>query len=105
MRQIPVDASALQEQTFAQGDETLRLTLRWSPVGACWFMDVYSVSREDWVVQSAAVVCGIPLLWRSPVDYFLVLTDESGVDLDPMVPSDLGRRCLLYIGDKSEVSV
>jgi hypothetical protein len=100
---IPTDLTALQEQTFDVGEETLRLTLRWNAVAQHWAMDVYSVTKDAWVTQGAALVVGVPMLWRSPVPYFFWLTDESGVELDPMVQTDLGTRCLLYVGLKDEV--
>ncbi|WLE26942.1 hypothetical protein DVS74_009165 [Xylella fastidiosa subsp. multiplex] len=49
------------------------------------------------------LVVGVPLLWRRPVDYFFWLTDESGLEMDPMRHDDLGERCLLFVGLKEQV--
>jgi hypothetical protein len=100
---VPTDLTSLQEQTFDVGDQALRLTLRWNSVGQHWAIDVYSVADDAWVVQGVALCVGVPILWRSPVPYFFWLTDESGVGLDPVVQTDLGTRCLLYVALKSEV--
>ncbi|AAO28827.1 hypothetical protein D1605_006375 [Xylella fastidiosa subsp. fastidiosa] len=103
MWQIPVDSSAYQTQSFRVGAESLRLILRWNPVPCCWSMDLYTATLDQPVAQGVPLVVGVPLLWRRPVDYFFWLTDESGLEMDPMRHDDLGERCLLFVGLKEQV--
>lgn len=103
MRLISIDNAPFQEQSFIYQGETLRLTLRWFPVASTWCMDVFNVSKDAWVAQGLPLVVGVPLLWRSAVNYFFWLTDESGLNMDPVVQGDLGSRCLLYLGDKGDL--
>ncbi|ALR06524.1 hypothetical protein XFHB_07990 [Xylella fastidiosa] len=95
MRQIPVDSSPYQTQSFQMAGDTLRLLL--------WSLDVYTATLDQPVAQGVPLVVGVPLLWRRPVDYFFWLTDESGLEMDPMRQQDLGERCLLFVGLKRDV--
>ena len=98
--QIPVTQSPYQEQTFEFNGVKIRLTLRFNSIGKFWAMDVFEPVNQQQICKGLSLVCGVPLLNRSTQPYFLWLTDESGANLDPMSLSDLGIRCLLYIGAK-----
>lgn len=98
--QIPVTQSPHQEQTFEFNGVKIRLTLRFNSIGRFWTMDIFEPMKGKQVCRGMSLVCGVPLLNRMTRPYFLWLTDESGANLDPMSLSDLGTRCLLYIGAK-----
>lgn len=100
MRLIPVTQSPYQEQTFDFNGRKIRLTLRFNSIGEFWAMDVYEPVAQKQICQGQALACGVPILLRSTQPYFFYLEDESGADLDVMAASDLGIRCLLYIGAK-----
>lgn len=105
MRQLPVDSSPLQGMTVEIAGRSLQLTIRYNSIGDHWAVDVYDETDARWIAQGQALMVGVPILWRVQVDYFLLLVDESGVGLDPTGGNDLGSRCLLYIGEKSEVNL
>ena len=105
MIKIPVDSHPYQEQTFAIGEDRLRLTLRYNSIGDQWSMDVYDVQRERYDAQGLAIVVGIPMMWRANVDYFFWANDLSAVGLDPMGGNDMGNRVELLCGLKSEVDL
>ncbi|OOF84450.1 hypothetical protein BKG93_07795 [Rodentibacter ratti] len=100
MKQIPVNQSPYQEQSFEFNGIKIRLTLRFNSVGRFWAMDVYEPVNQKQICTGQALACGVPLLARSTQPYFFYLEDESGADLDPMDLTDLGTRCFLYIGEK-----
>lgn len=98
--QIPITQDPYQEQTFNYNGRKLRLTLRYNSVGQCWAFDLYDVTSQTQLTQGASLVCGVPLLWRTSLPYFLWCEDESGGHLDPMYLDDLGTRCFLYVTEK-----
>lgn len=100
---IPVDAHPYQEQTFDIGEKRLRLTLRYNSIGDQWSMDVYDVDEDRFDAQGLAIVLGVPMMWRRPVDYFFMAHDLSAAGLDPMGGQDMGNRIELFCGLKSEV--
>ncbi|HGM5801107.1 TPA: hypothetical protein ACKP5W_003792 [Pseudomonas aeruginosa] len=104
MNLLPIDDSPLQEQRFEFAGQRLRLTLRYNSVGDHWGLDLFDELSQAWIAQGLALVVGVPMLWRSSVPYYFWLTDESGAGLDPIGGQDLGSRCRLYIGEKSEVA-
>ncbi|MGA4635104.1 phage baseplate plug family protein [Pseudomonas solani] len=103
MKRIPVSSEPLQEQSFDFAGRRLRLTLRYNSIGDHWAFDLLDESDNTWLAQGLTLVVGVPMLWRSTLPFFLWLDDLSGVGLDPMGGKDMGSRCLLYIGEKSEV--
>lgn len=103
MQRVPVDSHPYQEQSFEIGDRRIRLTLRFNAIGEFWAIDVFDEAAQQHVAQGLALVVGVPVLWRSTVPYFFWVTDESGADLDPARLDDMGLRCLVYVGLKSEV--
>lgn len=103
MYQIPVNSAPYQEQTFHFDKHILRLTLRFNSVGQFWAMDVFDVAQQRFICQGTSLAVDIPLLWRGNQPYFFYVSDESGTGLDPMSPSDLGNRCLLFVEHKIEV--
>lgn len=105
MIKIPVDSHPYQEQTFDIGPDRLRLTLRYNSIGDQWSMDVYDVKRERFDAQGLAVILGVPMMWRSVVDYFFWANDLSAVGLDPVGGQDMGNRIELLCGLKSEVDL
>ncbi|MCG9064725.1 hypothetical protein LH425_06660 [Laribacter hongkongensis] len=103
MRQLPVDSSPLQGMTVEVAGRSLQLTIRYNSIGDHWAIDIYDEADMRWVAQGQALATGVPILWRVQVPYFFLLVDESGIGLDPSGGADLGSRCLLYIGEKSEI--
>lgn len=102
---IPVDSHPYQEQTFPIGDIRLRLTLRYNSIGDQWSMDVFDVGAERYDAQGLAIVLGVPIMWRRPVDYFFLAHDLSAVGIDASGGKDMGSRIELLCGLKSEVEV
>ncbi|MBP6018802.1 MAG: hypothetical protein KA735_04870 [Burkholderiaceae bacterium] len=100
---IPVDSHPFQEQTFDIGDTRLRLTLRYNSIGDQWSMDVYDVDAGRYDAQGLAIVLGVPLMWRRPVDYFFMAHDLSAAGIDLTGGQDLGARIQLLCGLRSEV--
>lgn len=98
--QIPVTQFPYQEQTFEFNGVKIRLTLRFNSIGRFWAVDVFEPINRKQICKGMSLVCGVPLLNRTPQGYFFWLIDESGANLDPMSLSDLGTRCLLHIGAK-----
>ncbi|BBE09727.1 Uncharacterized protein MCB1EB_1566 [Mycoavidus cysteinexigens] len=103
MHLIPVDSAPYQEMTIAFKAHSLRLTLRHNSLADYWAMDVFDLKQDLYTAQGLPLVVGVPLLWRRPVEYCFILTDESGIGLDPVGGEDLGQRCLLYIADKTQI--
>ncbi|UXY51325.1 phage baseplate plug family protein [Pseudomonas tohonis] len=103
MKRIPISSEPLQEQSFDFAGRRLRLTLRYNSIGDHWALDLLDESDNTWLAQGLTLVVGVPMLWRATLPFFLWLDDLSGVGLDPMGGNDMGSRCLLYIGEKSEV--
>lgn len=103
MIKIPVDSNPFQEQSFAAGDDRLRLTLRYNSIGDQWSMDVYDVNRERFDAQGLAVVVGVPMMWRANVAYFFWANDLSATGLDQAGGNDMGTRVEMLCGLKSEV--
>jgi hypothetical protein len=102
MLKIPVDASVYQEQTFDIGGLTLRITLRYNAIGSQWSMDVFDVRSERFDAQGMAVVVGVPMMQRRPVDYLFWAHDLSAAQVDPVGDSDIANRIELYCALKSE---
>ncbi|MCX8566829.1 MAG: hypothetical protein ON057_001556 [Glomeribacter sp. 1016415] len=103
MYQIPVDSAPYQEMTIAFKAHALRLTLRYNSLVDYWALDVFDLKRDRYTTQGQPLVVGVPILWRRPVEYCFILTDESGIGLDPVGGEDLGQRCFLYIVDKTQI--
>ena len=100
---IPVDSHPYQEQSFDIGDVRLRLTLRYNAIGDQWSMDVFDVNEDRYDAQGLAIVLGVPMMWRRPVDYFFMAHDRSAAGVNPIGGQDMGTRIELYCGLKSEV--
>ncbi|QQP86948.1 phage baseplate plug family protein [Entomomonas asaccharolytica] len=103
MRQIPVGTESPQEITINYNNERLTLTFTFSPVGKLWVFDLYNEITQQFIAQGLSLVVGIPILYRSPTDYYLWVEDESSNDVDPFSIDCLGNRCKLFIGDKQEI--
>lgn len=102
MIKIPVETSVYQEQTFEIGYLTLRITLRYNVIGSQWSMDVFDVQAGRFDAQGMAIVVGIPMLQRRPVDYLFWAHDLSTAQIDPFGENDIANRIELYCALKSE---
>lgn len=101
MEFIPIDSSPCQEMSISFKGKRLRLTIYYNSIADGWKMDVFDLEKKNYVAQRVALVVGVPILGRRPLDYFFGLTDTSGLELDPYAGEDLGTRCRLYIEDKA----
>lgn len=97
---IPVSQQPYQEFTLDFQGTKIRITLRFNSVGQFWAIDAYEPLNQRQICQGLSLVCGVPMLIRTTQPYFLWCEDASGADLDPMTLTDLGNRCVLYIGEK-----
>lgn len=103
--QITIDTSPYQEQIFTFEGVTVRLTLRYIPTTDVWEADLYNETDREPIIYGLPLVCGVPLLERRNIPFFLWVEDTSGFELDPTGGSDLGRRCILYIESKSDETI
>ena len=105
IQQIVVDAHPYQEQIFKFAGMTIRLTLRYLPTPDVWEADLYDEDQAKQIITGLQLVTGIPLLERKNLPFFLWLTDESDLKIDPAGGEDIGGRCLLYIVSKDDNTV
>lgn len=104
MLKIQLDNSPYFQQNFLiSQNHRIRLSLRYNSIGEHWAMDVFDYQKNDFVAQGVALVVGVPLLWRHPVDYCFLLNDISGLDIDPVSVNDLATRFELFLVMKSEL--
>ncbi|ALR02928.1 hypothetical protein [Xylella fastidiosa] len=68
MRQISVDSSPYQTQSFQMAGDALRLILRWNPVPCCWSMDLYTATLDQPVAHGHPVANGGGALLLDVVD-------------------------------------
>ena len=101
---IPADATANQEMTIRFNDDVLRLTIIWNSIGSHWYMNVYDVETDLYIVEYLPLECGIPLGGRLGRSWVFLLADASGLDLDPVRVEDLGTRCILLIATVEEAN-
>ncbi|EBL3323371.1 hypothetical protein D4T62_10520 [Salmonella enterica subsp. enterica] len=78
------------------------LTLYYNPVtdGGQWYFDMADADSQEQLVSGYAIVCGVPILKRMTLPFYLRLIDTSGLNLNPYGGSDMGTRCKLYVVEK-----
>lgn len=103
MNMIPADSTPNQQMTIRYAGDVLQLTIVWNSIGSHWYMDVFDVEADAYVVQYMPLEVGIPLGERLGRAWIFMLADLSSTGLDPMKPDDLGSRCVLLIGTLLEV--
>lgn len=86
------------------GDTKYQIALRYNPVptGGQWLVDITDASTSAALISGYALVCGVPLLKRTRLPFWLWLQDTSGSALNPYGGSDMGSRCVLYLMDRSD---
>ena len=103
MNMIPADSTPNQQMTIRYGEEVLQLTIVWNSIGSHWYMDIFDVATNAYIVQYMPLEVGTPLGTRLSRAWVFMLADMSSAGLDPMSADDLGSRCLLVIGTLDEV--
>lgn len=100
--QLPVSSDPRQSMSFSAGDMTVELTLYYNavPDGGQWHIDLIDSDSQVQLVSGYAIVCGVPILKRMTLPFYLRLVDTSGLNLNPYGGADMGERCKLYVVEK-----
>ncbi|MGE9550439.1 phage baseplate plug family protein [Erwinia amylovora] len=101
---LAVSSDPYQTMKVTVGDTKYQLSLRYNPVptGGQWLVDISDASTSVALISGYALVCGVPLLKRTRLPFWLYLYDSSGSALNPYGGNDLGSRCVLYLMDRSD---
>lgn len=101
---LAVSSDPYQTMKVTVGDTKYQLSLRYNPVptGGQWLVDIADASTSSALISGYALVCGVPLLKRTRLPFWLYLYDSSGSALNPYGGTDLGSRCILYLMDRSD---
>lgn len=101
---LTVSSDASQTMKVTVGDTKYQIDLRYNPVptGGQWLVDIADASTSSALISGYALVCGVPLLKRTRLPFWLWLQDASGSALNPYGGSDMGIRCVLYLMDRSD---
>ena len=83
-------------------DERLRMTLTFNSLSNRWFMSLEKPNENEVICQSVALVCGVRLLERMNLPYFMVIYDNSENGLDPSHLTDFENRCSLFLFNKEQ---
>lgn len=104
MLKLPLDRAAYFQQSFELSPNyRIQITFRFNSIATDWMIDVFDYHLQRFVAQGVALVVGVPLLWRHPIDYCFLLNDLSGLDIDPFSVNDLANRFEFYVLMKNEL--
>lgn len=98
--EIPVTSDDTQEQSFDLFGYSLRLTLRYNPVGGVWQFDLFNLRTAAPICLNAGLAVNAPALFAHRVPFVLVLADGSGLGINSLRQDEMGDRLRLFMIDK-----
>jgi len=60
-------------------------------------VDIADANNGQALTSGYGLVCGVPVLKRTSLLFWLYLYDSSGNALNPYGGNDMGSRCVLYL--------
>ncbi|WP_277973542.1 phage baseplate plug family protein, partial [Pantoea agglomerans] len=82
---LAVSSDPYQTLKVTVGSTKYQLSLRYNPVppGGQWLVDIADANTSQALISGYALVCGVPVLKRTRLPFWLYLYDSSGNALNP----------------------
>lgn len=94
---IPVNSYPEQVQNFEKFGYNLQFTLRFNAVGLSWSFDLYDNRKGEYIVKNEGLSTVQASLFYSDLPFVIMMTDNSGLGVEPISISEMGDRFNIVI--------
>ena len=102
MYSIEVSGDTLQSQIFELFGKNLRFELKYNTVLAGWGFDLYDLDEEKYICQNYGLAVNAPCLLEMNLDFIVIMLDNSGLGINGVASSEMGRRLSVYFMSKED---